>query len=203
MYLSFSKRVCLIAVFLASATGSHAATDVYTDRAAFDLATGGSLNFEDFSSGSTSNANFSVSGTNVRVLGNGQLRGRPTINGDNMTYVFTSPISAFGGDFDSSPGGNGIGLRFTLGTGEVVSSELLAPFDGFWGFVADSPFSSLTVSGGSGSGFAETHNFDNFSFGLAAPVSPVPLPASLSMLLVALCGAAGLSRWSRKSSVSL
>lgn len=184
------------------ASASQAATAIYTDRAAFDLATGGTLSFEDFSSGATTTADFSVSGTGVRVLGNGQLRGRPTIFGGNMTYTFNSPISAFGGDFDLSPGGNGIGLRFTLGTGEVVSQELSAPYDGFWGFVADTTFTTVTVSGGSGFGFAETHNFDNFSFGIAAPVSAVPVPAGLPMLLAALAAAFGLQRWSRRRAVS-
>lgn len=171
---------------------AFAATTVYTDRAAFDLATGGSLSFEDFSSGSTTTANFSVSGTGVFVTNGGALRGRPTINGNNMTYTFASPITAFGGDFDTSPGGSGIGLRFTLGSGEVVSEELSAPYNNFWGFVADTAFSTLTVSGGSGFGFAETHTFDNFSFGVAAPLAPVPLPASLSLMLASIGAIGGL-----------
>lgn len=179
-----------------------AATTVYTDRASFDLATGGSLSFEDFSGGSTSTGAFDVSGTGVFVTGGGALRGRPTLFGGTMTYTFASPISAFGGDFDTSPGGSGIGLRFTLGSGEVVSQDLLAPYDAFWGFVSDTTFTTLTVSGATGPGFAETHTFDNFSFGIAAPVAPVPVPAGLPMLLAGLLGAIGLRRWSQARAVS-
>lgn len=199
----FVQKTLLTAVAVGLfASATHAATSVYTDRAAFDLATGGTLAFDDFSSGSTTNANFSVTGNGVFVTNDGELRGRPTIRGSDMTYTFSSPISAFGGDFDTSPGGNGIGLRFTLGSGEVVSEELSAPYDNFWGFVADTTFTTLTISGGSGFGFAETHTFDNFSFGIAAPLAPVPLPASLPLLFAAVAGLFGVQRWSRRRAVS-
>ncbi len=180
------------------APGAQAATTIYTDRAAFDLATGGSLSFEDFSSGNASGAGFTT--TNAFVNGAGQLRGRPTIFGSDVTYSFGSAITAFGGDFDTSPGGSGIGLRFTLDTGEVVSQELSAPYTGFWGFVADTSFSSVVASGGSGPGFAETHTMDNFSFGVAAPVAPVPVPAGLPMLLAALAAAFGLRQMQLRTS---
>lgn len=181
-----------------------AATTIYTDRAAFDIATGGSLNFEDFSD--TTFENVAIS-SDAGFVTSGIFRDRPTPGSffqsrDTTTYTFNSPTTAFGGDFDLSPGGNGNGLRFVLSNGEIVSEEIGAPYDGFWGFVSDLSFTSVTVQAGSGSGRAETHNFDNFSFGLAQPVAPVPVPAGLPLLLTGLLAFVGWRRWmGRKAAV--
>jgi hypothetical protein len=179
---------------------AKAATTIYTDRAAFDIATGGSLNFEDFSD--TSFQNVAISSDAGEVT-NGLFYDRPTPDrgrnaGDITTYTFTSSTTAFGGDFDLSPRGNGNGLRFVLDSGEIVSEEIGAPYQGFWGFVSDLSFTSVTVEAGSGSGRAETHTFDNFSFGFAAPVAPVPVPAGLPLLLSALLGFVGLRHGRRR-----
>jgi len=203
MFVTILRKVMPCVFMLGAACPAVAATAFYTDRAAFDLATGGGLNFEDFSAGSTVTPEFTVTGQNVYINGSGLQVGRPTIAGATVLYEFNTPISAFGGDYDSSPGGNGIGLIFTLSTGEVVPTELSAPFDTFFGFVSDTLFTSLTVSGGTGSGYAETHTVDNISFGLAAPVAPIPVPASLPLLLAALVGGFGWRRWSKNAGVSL
>jgi hypothetical protein len=189
----------VLAALAIEAGGTTAATTIYTDRAAFDIATGGSLNFEDFSDASFQNLSVN---SDVGFVTNGLFRDRPTpvragSTGATTTYTFTSPTTAFGADFDLSPNGNGNGLRFVLGTGEIVSEEIGAPYIGFWGFVSDLSFTSLTVGAGSGGGIAETHQFDNLSFGLATPVAPVPLPAGMPLLLSALLGFFGLRYWSR------
>jgi hypothetical protein len=182
------------------AGATSAATTIYTDRAAFDIATGGSLNFEDFSDTTFENVTID---SDAGFVTSGFFRDRPTPTnffqtGATTTYTFSTATTAFGGDFDLSPNGNGNGLQFVLSNGEIVSEEIAAPFDGFWGFVSDLSFTSVTVLAGSGAGRAETHNFDNFSFGLAQPVAPVPLPAGLPLLLSALFGFAGLRHWSRR-----
>ena len=184
------------------AGGTSAATTIYTDRAAFDLATGGSLDFEDFSDATIENVTLSTNAPGSVFLTDGQLRARPTpaaLGGTNLEFGFASPITAFGGDFDLSPAGNGNGLRFVLDGTEIVSQEIGAPFDGFFGFVSDLSFTTITVESGSGPGIAETHLIDNLSFGLAAPVAPIPLPAGLPLLLSGLLGFFGLRHWSRKS----
>ncbi|MBB5722000.1 hypothetical protein FHS72_001624 [Loktanella ponticola] len=183
------------------AGAAAAATTIYTDRAAYDIATGGSLNFEDFSDASFQN--MSISSDAGFVTNSGVFRDSPSvglfgIGANTTTYSFSTATTAFGGDFDLALGGTGTGLQFTLSNGEIVSQEINAPYDGFWGFVSDLSFASLTVSTGSQSGRAETHTLDNLSFGLAAPIAPVPLPAGLPLLLSALLGFFGLRRWSRR-----
>lgn len=189
----------LLAVFLSASTLT-AATTVYTDRAAFDLATGGSLSFDDLNDASFNG--FSIQSDAGFVQANTRWRDRPTPNGATTTFTFGSGITAFGGDYDLSPGGNGNGLRFVLDGTEIVSQEISAPYVGFWGFVSDTFFTSVQVQAGSGPGRAETHNFDNFSFGVAATVAPIPVPAGLPMLLAALLGAFGLRRWQKRDTAS-
>ena len=194
MYLSRLITATALAVLCAVAPAS-AATTIYNDRAAFDLATGGSLTFEDFSDTTFENVSLATNEPGSAFLTGGQLRARPTPAGTTLTYTFTSPTNAFGGDFDLSPGGAGNGLRFVLDGGEIVSEEIGAPFVGFWGFTSDLSFTTLTVEAGSGPGIAETHLFDNLSFGFSAPVAPVPLPAGLLLLASALFGFVGLRRF--------
>jgi len=157
---------------LGHSTAVSAATTIYNDFTAFELATGAGLG--------------------------GQLRARPTRAGTTLTYNFTSPITAFGGDFDLSPGGDGNGLRFVLDGSEIVSEEIGAPYVGFWGFVSDVSFTTLVVQAGSDPGIAETHLFDNLSFGVASP-APIPLPAGFPLLLTALLGFFGMRHVGRRA----
>lgn len=201
MHHMVAKLMGIGALVLVNMTSAaSAATTIYTDRASFDLATGGNLSFEDFNDQSLDG----FSGTSdAAFFSNGGVRDRPTPGGATTTFTFGGGgITAFGADYDLSPGGNGNGLRFVLDGNEVVSQELSAPYTGFWGFVSDTFFTTVRVEAGSGPGRAETHTFDNLSFGIAQPVAPVPLPAGLPLLLTALAGALGLSRWSRGRNVS-
>lgn len=201
--MQFSRLIIGIIFAWACVVGSaNAATTIYDNRAAFDLATGGSLTFEDFSDTTFENVSLSTNEPGSVFLTGGQLRARPTPAGTTLTYTFDSPTNAFGGDFDLSPGGAGNGLRFVLDGTEIVSEEVGAPFVGFWGFVSDLSFTTLTVEAGSGPGIAETHLFDNLSFGFAAPVAPVPLPAGLLLLATALGGFFGLRRFGQSRRVA-
>lgn len=194
--------VCSLALFCTVSSVS-AATTIYTDRAAFDLATGGSLSFDDLSDASFNG--FSVQSDAGFIQGGQRLRDRPTpgVNGASTTFTFNSPITAFGGDYDLSPGGAGTGLRFVLDGNEIIPQEISGTYSGFWGFVSDTFFTSVEVRAGSGSGIAETHTFDNFSFGVAATVAPIPVPASLPLLLTALLSVLGWRRWQQGKAVSL
>ena len=184
---------CLFSVY---ATAASAATAIYNDFASFELASGGALQFDDFSDTSFNGVSITTNQAGSAFLTGGQLRGRPTPAGTTLTFTFDSPITAFGGDYDLGPGGNGTGLRFVLDGNEIVSEELGAPYVGFWGFVSDLSFTTVTVEAGSGPGIAETHLFDNLTYSFALP-APVPLPAGLVLLLSALCSFAGLRRIKR------
>lgn len=200
--LQLMKQVfaAFLALGMIPATGS-AATAIYTDLASFELATGAGLNFEDFSDTTFENVSITTNQAGSAFLTNGQLRARPTPAGTTLTYTFDSPTTAFGGDFDLSPGGNGNGLRFVLDGNEIVSEEIGAPYIGFWGFVSDTSFTTLTVEAGSGPGIAETHLFDNLSFGVAMPAA-IPLPAGFILLLSALTGIFGWQSMARRRRVT-
>ena len=175
-----------------------AATTIYNDFTAFELATGAGLNFEEFDDLTFENVALTTNEAGSAFLTGGQLRARPTRAGTTLTYNFTSPITAFGGDFDLSPGGDGNGLRFVLDGSEIVSEEIGAPYVGFWGFVSDVSFTTLVVQAGSDPGIAETHLFDNLSFGVASP-APIPLPAGFPLLLSALLGFFGMRHVGRRA----
>lgn len=196
------QSVCaLLCAMVIGTSSAIAATTIYTDRAAFDIATGGSLSFEDFSDAAFNNLTIQ---TDAGFVANGLFNDRPTPDtatqtGARTTFDFGTSINAFGANYDLSPNGAGNGLRFVLGTGEIVSSEISAPYTGFWGFVSDLTFTTLTVGAGSGAGVAETHNFDSLSYGIAQPVAPVPVPAGLPLLVTAILGFVGFGRWARRS----
>ncbi len=182
------------------AGAAAAATTIYTDRAAYDIATGGSLNFEDFSDASFQNMSIA---TDEGKVNGGRFNDRPElgifgVSDATTTFNFSTATTAFGGDFDFSKGRNGSELSFTLSDGSFVSGEINASYDGFWGFVSDLSFTAVTVSTNSSGSNAKSYRLDNLSFGLAAPIAPVPLPAGLPLLVSALLGFFGLRRWSRR-----
>lgn len=175
---------------------AQAATTFYTDRAAFEAATQ-PLTVEDFANGAFA-PGLSVTTSDGRRLGGaGVWRDRPTPAGATTTWSFATAVTAFGADFDLSPAGSGTGLRFTLDGTQELATQLWEIAPSFFGFITDSPFSSVRISSGDLSvfGIAETHNMDNLSFGDALVVpSTVPLPAGLPLLLAALGGFAVLRR---------
>ncbi|MEJ6398108.1 VPLPA-CTERM sorting domain-containing protein [Yoonia sp. 208BN28-4] len=189
-----SLAFSLVAVMLA-ATPTAAATTFYTDRAAFDAATN-PLVVEDFAD-TTLVTGLSVA-TSVGQAQDGIWRDRPTPVGAQTTWSFAAPVTAFGADFDLSPGGQGTGLKFLLNGTTLLSQELQNFTPTFFGFISDDPFGSLLIQAGTAPVFyiAETHDMDNLSFGnvLAPPVAPVPLPAAVWMLLAGLGAVFSLSR---------
>lgn len=191
-----------LAVF---ASVSSAATTIFTDRTAFDIATGGSLTFEDFNDGVLDGVGVA---TDAGGVVNGVWRDRPTTAGASTTFTFGGGITSFGADFDLSPGGAGTGLRFTLDGNEVVAEEVIGTYSGFFGFISDASFSTILVESGSSIGVpngfvgvAETHTFDNLSFGTPVTLAPVPLPAGLSLILAALGAVFGLRLLGRGKTV--
>jgi len=120
---------------------------------------------------------------------------------DSTTFEFGSAINAFGGDFDLSPGGIGMGIELTmsffLGSETVLTQQITD--NGFFGFITDSTtlFNKVIFSlGNNYSAGLETYNLDNLRYGLHTP-SEVPVPAAVWLFGSALMGLFGASR--RKS----
>jgi hypothetical protein len=181
----------LITALVTFASPAQSATTFYTDRDAFEAAMTAFANeqFED---------NAFVTGlgvtSDVGVVQDGMWYDRVTMDGDSTTWSFDTSVTAWGGDFDLSPVGNGQSLKFTLDGADELDMQLAVYEPTFYGFITDTSFSSLAIESGDRGGLAETYEMDNVTFGLAHPVAAVPLPAGLPLLIAAMGGLALVRR---------
>ncbi len=170
---------------------SQAATTFYTDRAAFEAATQ-PLNVENFSD-ATFETGLSVA-TAAGFRYGSRWYDRPTPAGAETTWSFAAPVTAFGADFDLTPGGVASGLKFLLDGTNELAMKFTSASPSFFGFVSSDSFASVLIrmADGPANYIAETHFMDNLSYGNALPPVPaaVPLPAPFLMLLAALGGMA-------------
>ncbi len=195
-----------------AAVPANAAHIVFTDRASFDLATGGGLAFESFEapqSGATVNylglsvtesagTNF-ITHTAINSFFTGATSdGANSIwyddNGSSLaTFLFDAPINAFGIDIAAAAAGTmtysgGAGGTFAIGSANTPT---------FFGFIAPTAFTSVTfdMSGGPEVGF------DALSFGTA--MGAIPEPTTWAMLIFGFGAIGGAMRKKRKTNVSV
>jgi hypothetical protein len=106
------------------------------------------------------------------------------------TWIFSSPVYAFGGTFWYNPEGEpSNGLVSCFGANPCSGTSLNFPFhDGFFGFVSDKPFTQMTWSASEvAGGFPpQTQNFtlDNLALETSAPE-----PATDGLIVLGLGGA--------------
>ena len=187
-----------LVVSLASSS-ANAAPVYFTDRASFDAAAGGGLNYESFEADfavadTIVFAGFTVSET-LGINGLGQLRDFPGLvdgaitdgtgalgyddNGDSVGtfFSFASPITAFGLDITTKPGS-------TVTIGGSVSDSLALTSDTplFWGVIDMDGITSISFNA-SGEPLV---GFDAVSFGQA--VIPAPGAIVLGAIGVGLIG---------------
>lgn len=168
------------AVVLSSA--AHASFITFTDRAAWELAVGGSFSQESFDDAITTGFTIQEVGSgHSSGINNGVYNDR-TVNATTFTnYNFSSMINAFGANWDLRPGGAGQGLQLFLG-GQAVTPQIANSFSGgFFGVVSTTSFNVVTVRSGNFPGSAETHDVDNVVF-----TSAVPEPESYALMLAGL-----------------
>jgi len=192
---------CVIFATLTLSSFAYAAPVYFYDRASFDAATGGGLDFESFE------ADFSVApiiifsgftvGESNGDNGLGQLRNFPGIvdgaitdgtgalgftdNGDSIGtfFSFNRQVTAFGLDITTNPGS-----AMTIG-GSVTDSIILGnDTASFWGVIDMDGIASITFSA-SGS---PNVGFDAVSY------SAVPVPAAVWLFGSGLLGLVGMAR---------
>lgn len=192
--------------FLLSTTAVSAAT-FFTDRVSFNAATQ-TLALEDFNDNTLAPGLGITTGVGQILLGDWiDTVSRPvvgTVTAAPTTFTFSTGMTAFGGGFDLSTIGLTSGLQFVLDGVTVLSTQLATATPTFFGFVTDTAFTTVTLRGGTlglPSTPAQNYRMNDMSFGTAAPIlpAPVPLPASLVLLLAGL-GGLGMMRHRRDAS---
>jgi hypothetical protein len=192
-------RKIMIAALLTSsaflATSAQAQVTYYTDQAAFLAALNGTAVVEDFEDSTLATGLSYVS--TVGAITSGHFADQLAPASQTTTFSFGTAINAFGGFWDLSPGGAGVGIAFTPAPGATLAMELPRTYNGqFWGFITTNSFSSLLLTAGTQANGVETYNLDNLTFGTGAAV---PEPAAWGMMIggFGLAGAAMRRRVSK------
>lgn len=185
-------------------SSTHAAFITYTDRVAWEAAVAGFVE-EDFTGddGSFDGASLDVgdftltgdstAGFTDMVISGGEVTGNVCgVCGIGFGYemTFDFPILGFGADYFSVFSSSGITLTTDFETiGSPVNS------DGFFGFITDTAFTTITVTGND-----EIHIFDRAVYTAA---SQVPAPATLGLFGLGLAGLGWLRRERVRNTSSL
>ncbi|MEM8637484.1 MAG: PEP-CTERM sorting domain-containing protein [Cyanobacteria bacterium P01_G01_bin.54] len=174
---------------------AEALVTTYTDRAAFQSAAGTTV-LEDFNGftedisfsggGVVDVGDFTLSGTSVFIPSALNMIDAPpdsgfSINGtsfvsavtnsnDSLTIEFASAISAFGADFSYISNSPASITSIDWGLGEPAI-EIPALRPGFFGFVSDTEFSTLTFT----SNGIDTWSMDNIEYALVENIGDDPM----------------------------
>lgn len=193
---SFIKTIALGAIVTVGLSLSAHAATIFSDRTSFEAATGplaletfdtpiANSAFITFDGGITSSRSGTTNSPNG-VSSGGSFVTLVTRNQQNLiTLDFGQEINAFGADF------SGLGSLFAdlLGTDESVTIASSFQSAGFFGFISDESFSSLRFRTATGIGFgSQLFSLDNLSSGTATDLAPIPLPATLPLMLAAFGG---------------
>jgi hypothetical protein len=184
-----------------SAKAEAATFKVFSNADAFGSALATPSFLEDFTD-SNLQSGVAINGNRITYTGGALRQTMDPVTAPYLAFLFADGISAFGGDFDLTPGGVGQGFDVMVRymdaaiPGEILSSRP-AGSRGFYGFTSSAAISEVRFIARSG---IETYTFDNLRFGQAAAV---PEPATWAMMLGGF-GLVGASiRRKRASSASL
>lgn len=177
--LGITAAVLLSYTFTASAI----TITVYTDKAQWEGVLGGQFLTEDFSDSvlndgvsyvSTESGHINLAEECYQDVLASQSQNEP------MTiWSFTPQIAAYGGDWTlGGPGGSGNSLLVYIADIPLYVGAIPNSYGGeFWGFISDTPFTSVKLVGGKGI-HQQNYRLDNMVY------SQVPEPAAMSLLIL-------------------
>ena len=183
-----------LAIFVSWAATVSALTTVYTDKTAWENALGGQFLTEDFADAqlntgvsfvSTESGHINPAEENYQDVLASESQNEP------MTiWSFAPEITGYGGNWTlGGPGGSGNSLLVYIADSPLYVGSISNSYGGeFWGFISDSPFTSVKLIGGGGSN-QQNYRLDDMVY------SPVPEPGTLWLLIGGLIG---LLAWRRR-----
>jgi hypothetical protein len=168
---SFSKLIVATVLLAIGAAPVGAVTiRVYTDKAAWQNALGRQFQTEDFAD------DHLIAGVSFESTESGHINpaqecyqdvlASESQNEPMTTWRFVLPITAYGGNWTlGGPGGSGNSLLvyiddFSLYVGAIPNSY----GGGFWGFVSDTPLTSVRLVGGAGA-HQQNYRLDDMVYG--------------------------------------
>ncbi len=178
MRKSMILAVMLTVVSFWAAAVSASTITIYTDKTLWENALAGLVLTEDFTDDVLNDGVSFVSSESGHIntaLGYYHDVLMSTSQNEPMvTWSFTPQIVAFGGNWTlAGPGGSGNNLQVTIVDGsEYVGSIISSYYGEFWGFISDTPFTSVQCVGGLGT-HQQNYSLDDMVY------SPVPEPTTL------------------------
>lgn len=183
----------MLTMFMSWAATVSSATTVYTDKIAWENALGWQFLTEDFAGGVLNNPGVSFvtneqgGGINPGLEVYQDVLASTSQNEPMTTWSFTPQIIAYGGDWTlGGPGGSGNSLLVYIGS-DLVGSIPNSYGGEFWGFISDTPFTSVKFIGGPGTN-QQRYSLDNMVY------SPVPVPAAVWLFGSGLIGLVVVAR---------
>lgn len=176
----YLKTLAVVAS-LAAASAAHAVVapsfTVYTDQASWEAAVAGlKIGLEDFSDSTV--PDFTINSASATISG-GVLNDFD-YKWNTSSYAFAKDILAIGGNWNLSPQDPGSGLNLYV-NGSLAGTIASSYNGGFFGFVSNTPFATLTIKMGSENTIGEHYTVDNIRF-----AAPVPEPETYAMLVAGL-----------------
>jgi len=188
------KSMLLASTLAVASLPALAGVTVFTDKAAWLSAVSASTVLtENFNDASLLNGLTIVSTDPGFGIYGGKLHDRVTAASSTL-FTYQSLLNGFGGEFDLSPSGAGLGIALTLVGGSTLSYAIPTQVPNssigqFFGVVSTTSFAATLFNAGNQGGVAETYALDNLVLATA-----VPEPETYALLLAGLC----LVGWARR-----
>ena len=192
------KSMLLASTLAVASLPALASVTVYTDKTAWlSAVSASSVLTENFNDSVLLNGLTIVSTDPSFGIYGGMLHDRVTSEASTL-FTYKSLLNGFGGEFDLSPGGPGLGIELTLVGGSTLNYTIPSQVPNsstgqFFGVVSTTSFAATLFNAGNQGGVAETYAMDNLVLATA-----VPEPETYAMLLAGLC-LVGLARRKAKA----